>query len=325
MATNAGGLRYLRYGSLRGTVLGMEAVLADGTVLDNLSALRKDNTGYDLKNLFIGSEGTLGVITKCALALPPLPRSVQLALIGVDSYEAVLQTFLAARSSLAEVLSAVEFIDAEAFAVATGVGGARPPLEAVCRHYVLVELHGSNAAHDEEKLSAFLESVLQSGAVVDGTIARDEAQSRAIWAVREGITPALSKSGYVYKYDLSLGLSEMYELVEEMRGRLARLDAQMPTQVAAFGHLGDGNLHLNVTTPGKFERDERVSSAVEPFVYEWVAARRGSISAEHGIGAMKPGVLHMSKPAAAIEIMRGLKAMLDPNAILNPGKVLPPL
>ena len=269
VATNAGGLRFLRYGSLHGSVLGLEAVLADGTVLDNLTALRKDNTGYDVKQLFIGSEGTLGVVTGCALALPRAPQSTQLAFLGLDSYEAVLSCFAAAKRDLGEVLSAIEFLDAESFdlvhrqhAASAGGGGAgggggapRALLETEgCRHYMLIELSGSNAAHDEEKLGAFLEGVMASGAVRDGTIAQDVAQSRAIWRVREGITEALGKAGCVYKYDVSIPLAELYSLCEVMRARLAPLGAL----VTGFGHLGDGNLHLNIYTPGRFEEEPAV-------------------------------------------------------------------
>jgi D-2-hydroxyglutarate dehydrogenase len=329
LATNAGGLRFLRYGSLHGSTLGLESVLADGTVLDSLTSLRKDNTGYDLKHLFIGSEGTLGVITACAIALPRLPTSVQTAFLGVETYEAVVETFVEARAHLGEVISAFEFLDAEAYALVTSSGAAaaadggqghvRKPLDAACRHYVLLELSGSNAAHDQEKLHSFLKSVMGSGLVVDGTIAQDETQAAAIWKLRESITPALSASGAVYKYDVSVPLAELYSLVEEMRGALKPLGAE----TVAFGHLGDGNLHLNFHTPGQFESDVAVLSAIEPRVYEWVASRRGSVSAEHGIGVMKPSVLHMSKQEPLISIMHGIKQLLDPKGILNPYKVLP--
>jgi len=320
VATNAGGLRFLRYGSLHGSVLGLEAVLADGTVLDNLTALRKDNTGYDVKQLFIGSEGTLGVVTGVALALPKAPTSVQLAFLGLESYEAVLECFSAAKRDLGEVLSAIEFLDAESYALVNSqLDGRPPPLEPSCRHYMLVELSGSHAPHDEEKLSTFLESVMGEGIVSDGTIAQDQAQSQGIWRVREGITGALSKSGAVYKYDVSIPLAELYDLCDVMRERLAPLGAL----VTGFGHLGDGNLHLNIYTPGRFEKDPTVLGAIEPFVYEWIAERRGSISAEHGLGLMKPAFLGMSKSEPIIDVMRGLKALLDPNAILNPYKVLP--
>lgn len=321
LATNAGGLRYLRYGSLHGTVLGLEAVLADGTVLDALTSLRKDNTGYDLKQLFIGSEGTLGVITKVAIALPKLPASTKLALLGVDSFDNVLKTFGAARAELGEVLSAIEFLDAESYELVTTRGGVRPPLQPSCRHYVLVELAGSCARHDEEKLSNFLESVVGSGVAVDGTIAQGEEQSAAIWRVRENITSSLASAGAVYKYDLSIRLDEMYDLVEEMRGRLKPLGVE----TVAFGHLGDGNVHLNFYTPDQFDHDEKLLDAIEQPVYQWISERRGSISAEHGIGIMKPNVLHLSNSDVALQLMHRIKALLDPKGILNPHKVLPEL
>jgi len=210
IATNAGGLRFLRYGSLHGTVLGLEAVLADGTVLDGLSTLRKDNTGYDLKQLFIGSEGTLGVVTACALALPRASSSVQLAFLGLDSFDAVLRAFSAARRDLGEVLSAVEFLDRASMEIVVSRGGERDPLKRSCPFYLLVELSGSNRTHDEEKLSAFLEAVVDDGIVLDGTIAMDSTQAKAFWRVREGITPSLAQSGAVYKYDVSLPLPGEY-------------------------------------------------------------------------------------------------------------------
>ena len=322
IATNAGGLRFLRYGSLHGSVLGLEAVLADGTVLDGLTALRKDNTGYDVKQLFIGSEGTLGVVTACALALPRAPSSVHLALLGADSYAALLRTFGVARRRLAEVLSAAEFLDRASLELACEkLDGVRDPLPGrPCAQYMLVEVSGSDASHDEAKLSAFVDEAMESGDVVDGTIAQDGAQSAALWRLREGITEALGRTGRVYKYDVSLPLAQLYDLVEETRARMAPHGAL----VSGFGHLGDGNLHLNVCTPGAFDADAAVAAAIEPWVFEYIAERRGSISAEHGVGVMKPHVLHLSKRPPVIGVMHALKRLLDPHGILNPGKVLPP-
>lgn len=162
---------------------------------------------------------------------------------------------------------------------------------------------------------------MAEGLVADGTIAQDQAQSQGIWRVREGITSALGKEGAVYKYDVSIPLAELYTLCEVMRARLEAHGAL----VTGFGHLGDGNLHLNIYTPGRFDKDPAVLAAIEPFVYEWIAERRGSISAEHGLGVMKPAFLRMSKSESMIELMRGIKGLLDPNGILNPYKVLPPL
>ena len=186
--------------------------------------------------------------------------------------------------------------------------------------YMLVEVSGSDASHDEAKLSAFVDEAMESGDVVDGTIAQDGAQSAALWRLREGITEALGRTGRVYKYDVSLPLAQLYDLVEETRARMAPHGAL----VSGFGHLGDGNLHLNVCTPGAFDADAAVAAAIEPWVFEYIAERRGSISAEHGVGVMKPHVLHLSKRPPVIGVMHALKRLLDPRGILNPGKVLPP-
>nr|XP_055156204.1 D-2-hydroxyglutarate dehydrogenase, mitochondrial isoform X2 [Nyctereutes procyonoides] len=267
VATNAGGLRFLRYGSLHGTVLGLEVVLADGTVLNCLSALRKDNTGYDLKQLFIGSEGTLGVITAVSIQCPPKPRAVNVA-----------------------------FLESP--------------------FYVLIETSGSRAEHDAEKLNDFLEQALRSGLVTDGTVATDQMKLKALWALRERISEALSWDGYVYKYDLSLPTDTLYDLVTDLRTRLG----SQAKRVVGYGHLGDGNLHLNVTSEA-FSRS--LLDALEPYVYEWTARQRGSVSAEHGLGFKKKDALHYSKPPAALRLMQQLKALLDPKGILNPYKTLP--
>ncbi|EFN52862.1 hypothetical protein CHLNCDRAFT_26350 [Chlorella variabilis] len=330
VATNAGGLRLLRYGSLHGSVLGVEAVLADGTVLDLLTTLRKDNTGYDLKQLFIGSEGTLGLITAVAIHCPPRPSAVNVCYLAVPSFEAAQQVFVAAKQQLGEVLSAFEFLDRESLLITLRhLPGAkdplpscqarrtarRGPLSRAAPLYVLVETSGSSAAHDGEKLGGFLEGVMAAGLVLDGVLAQDGGQARAMWHLREGITEGLRHRGAIYKYDVSLPIGAMYRLVEDMR------EADWPPiRVAGYGHLGDGNLHLNVSAPAY---SEELRQQIEPFVYEWTAQHRGSVSAEHGLGLMKAGCIGYSKPAAAVAVMRQVKAALDPRGILNPYKVLP--
>lgn len=345
VSANAGGLRLLRYGSLHGTVLGVEAVLADGTVIDCLSTMRKDNTGYDLKQLFIGSEGTLGVVTKVSILTPPRSSSVNVALLGCEDFEAVQRAFVEAKKHLGEVLSAVEFMDRQSLdMVLSQQDWHKDPLETNCPYYILIETSGSNSTHDMEKLEAFLEDAMGSGTVVDGTVAQDTVQARKLFAIREDITLALSSRGYVYKYDLSLPISQYYRIVEETREKLTPLGAE----VVCFGHLGDCNLHLNIST---LEYDEKVFSAIEPFVFEFTckyyqqllrclrkghaltmmvcfflpstAKHRGSISAEHGIGTHKPSYLHLSKSENAIALMKQMKNMMDPKGILNPYKVLP--
>ncbi|XP_069321471.1 D-2-hydroxyglutarate dehydrogenase, mitochondrial isoform X1 [Eulemur rufifrons] len=315
VATNAGGLRFLRYGSLHGTVLGLEVVLADGTVLNCLTSLRKDNTGYDLKQLFIGSEGTLGVITAVSILCPPKPKAVSVAFLGCPSFAEVLRTFCTCKGMLGEILSAFEFMDAECMQlVGRHLHLARPVQESP--FYVLIETSGSHAGHDAEKLGSFLEHALGSGLVTDGTLATDQRRVKMLWALRERITEALSLDGYVYKYDLSLPAERLYDLVDSLRARLG----PRAKHVVGYGHLGDGNLHLNVTAEAF---SEPLLAALEPHVYEWTAAHRGSVSAEHGVGFKKRDALGYSKPPAALRLMCQLKALLDPKGILNPYKTLP--
>ncbi|XP_004620729.2 D-2-hydroxyglutarate dehydrogenase, mitochondrial isoform X2 [Sorex araneus] len=315
VATNAGGLRFLRYGSLRGTVLGLEVVLADGTVLNCLSSLRKDNTGYDLKQLFIGSEGTLGVVTAVSVSCPPKPRAVNVAFLGCPGFAEVLQTFSTCKAMLGEILSAFEFMDAECMQLVVRHLHLACPLRE-SPFYILVETSGSSTGHDTEKLTSFLEHALGSGLLTDGTVASEERKIRTLWALRERITEALSRDGYVYKYDLSLPVERLYDLVLDLRARLG----SCARHVVGYGHLGDGNLHLNVTAEAF---STALLGALEPYVYEWTAGQRGSVSAEHGLGFKKKDVLGYSKPPAAVQLMQQLKALLDPKGILNPYKTLP--
>uniref|UniRef100_A0A452DT28 D-2-hydroxyglutarate dehydrogenase, mitochondrial n=1 Tax=Capra hircus TaxID=9925 RepID=A0A452DT28_CAPHI len=322
VATNAGGLRFLRYGSLRGDgpgpgsgELGTLAVLADGTVLNCLTSLRKDNTGYDLKQLFIGSEGTLGVITAVSILCPPKPSAVNVAFLGCPGFAEVLQAFRTCRAMLGEILSAFEFMDAECMKLVRLHLGLSCPVQE-SPFYVLIETAGSGPGHDAEKLGCFLEQVLDSGLVTDGTLGSDERRIKMLWALRERITEALSRDGYVYKYDLSLPLDRLYDLVGDLRARLG----PSAKHVVGYGHLGDGNLHLNVTAE---TFSASLLGALEPYVYEWTAGQRGSVSAEHGLGFKKKDVLGYSKPPEALQLMRQLKALLDPKGILNPYKMLP--
>ncbi|XP_061861987.1 D-2-hydroxyglutarate dehydrogenase, mitochondrial isoform X2 [Colius striatus] len=315
VATNAGGLRLLRYGSLRGTVLGLEVVLADGSVLDCLASLRKDNTGYDLKQLFIGSEGTLGVITAVSILCPQKPKAVNVAFLGCQSFAKVLETFTVGRAMLGEILSAFEFMDEKCMELVQRYLKLSSPV-AGSPFYVLIETSGSNSTHDEEKLSNFLEEATASGLATDGTVATDERRIKELWALRERITEALMHEGCVYKYDVALPLGRLYELVTAARARLG----PGASSVLGYGHLGDGNLHLNITAESY---SRALQDAIEPFVYEWTASCGGSVSAEHGLGFKKKQFMHYSKPQQAISVMRRFKAMFDPKGILNPYKTLP--
>uniref|UniRef100_A0A8C8IYZ2 D-2-hydroxyglutarate dehydrogenase, mitochondrial n=1 Tax=Oncorhynchus tshawytscha TaxID=74940 RepID=A0A8C8IYZ2_ONCTS len=315
VATNAGGLRLLRYGSLRGTVLGLEVVLADGRVLDCLATLRKDNTGYDLKQLFIGSEGTLGVITAVTILCPRKPKAVNVAFLGCESFEQLLQTFQLCRGMLGEILSAFEFLDRECMRLLnTHLKLANPITD--CPFYIVIETSGSNPTHDEEKLHQFLEEAMTSSQVIDGTVATEEAKIKALWSLRERVTEALTHDGFTYKYDISLPVERIYQLVTDMREHLG----DRAKSVVGYGHVGDGNLHLNITSPTK---DPDLLASIEPFVYEWTARFQGSISAEHGLGLKKRNYIYYSKASLAVALMGNIKIMLDPKGILNPYKTLP--
>ena len=368
VSTNAGGLRLVRYGSLRGTVLGLEVVLADGRVLDLLRTLRKDNTGYDLKQLFIGAEGTLGVITKIALVAPPRPIATNVAFAGAPSFRAAVAAMRLAKQSLGGALSAFEFLDrASLELVLRELTGTKDPLpHAKSPFYVVVEVAETEAggghtkneqknqpellvlgkktkqkraalAKARRRLAAFANDAKRRGFVTAFVVGANAKHASALWNLRERISLALKRAGATYKYDLSLPTETMYDVVEALRARVLRAKRKEESDekktdssaffdydtvsVMGYGHLGDGNLHLNVSSPGGYHAG--LLSLVEPFVYEWTAAAKGSVSAEHGVGAMKRDQLEYSKPSEAIEIMRGVKAMLDPKGILNPYKVLP--
>ncbi|KAM4625820.1 D-2-hydroxyglutarate dehydrogenase, mitochondrial isoform 1-T1 [Polymixia lowei] len=315
VATNAGGLRLLRYGSLRGTVLGLEVVLADGQVLDCLATLRKDNTGYDLKQLFIGSEGTLGVITAVSILCPRKPKAVNVAFLGCETFDQLLQTFQLCRGMLGEILSAFEFLDRDCMRLLNTHLKLPNPITD-CPFYIVIETAGSNPTHDEEKLHNFLEEAMTSSVVTDGTVATEDTKIKALWSMRERVTEALTHEGFTYKYDISLPVEQIYQLVTDMRQHLG----DRAKSVVGYGHVGDGNLHLNITSPAK---DPALLAAIEPFVYEWTAGCQGSISAEHGLGLKKRNYIYYSKPSQAVAMMGNIKAMLDPKGILNPYKTLP--
>ena len=362
VSTNAGGTRLVRYGSLRGTVLGLEVALADGRVLDLLRTLRKDNTGYDLKQLFIGAEGTLGIVTKIALVAPPKPVASGVLFAGVSSFKKAVAAMETAKRVLGNALSAFEFLDrASLEIVLRELKGTRDPLPfAKSPFYVVCEVaetggedfSSSEAEEPAEgqkknrssrrvvdaarkkarrRLETFAAFLSRRGLATAAVVGKNERHAFALWNLRERVSLALKHTGATYKYDLSLPTESMYDLVDALRARVARRVTEGDVEKNAFdfssvsvmgyGHLGDGNLHLNVSSPTGYH--PALLRLIEPFVYEFTADARGSVSAEHGVGAMKPNELSYSKPREAIEIMRGVKAMLDPRGILNPYKVLP--
>jgi len=328
VSTNAGGLRLLRYGSLHGSVLGLEVVLPDGTILDSLSTLRKDNTGYDLKQLFIGAEGTLGVVTAVSIVTPPVSSSISNVLLALPKYDNVVPLFRLVRKRLGEVLSAFEFFDRTAYELVLRHGQpAALPLEetADAEAFVLLETSGGNAEHDQAKLEALLEELLSGEAgdlVSTGVLSSSREQFNALWRLREGITEAIGRDGKAYKYDISIPVPKFKEAVDRTRERLDSLGLLRPDavkQVIGYGHVGDGNLHLNILAANY---SPEIAAALEPFVFEMTQEWRGSVSAEHGIGSAKVDAMAYSKGEVAREWMRRIKALFDPNGIMNPGKVV---
>ena len=342
-----------RYGSLHGSVLGVEAVLADGTIVNLLNTNRKDNTGIDLKHLFIGSEGILGILTKVTIKLAPKPVSVNAAWMRISGgeYETVLRLLRLSRDKLGEILSAFELVDNASLKLTLPILKERTSSsssllsslddedsagkEKSNTFNVLMETHGSNEEHDMDKLMGFVNDAMEEGLIVEdgGIIAMDQKQLDSLWSVRESITESLAirareSGGRVFKYDFSIPVGKLYDLVTDTRQRMMALAPELCADekvlVVGYGHMGDGNLHLNVLVRSGDPADVRkVEQVIEPFVYEWTSMNGGSISAEHGVGMLKSPYLHLNKSQEAIAMMAGMKAMMDPKCILNPYKVLP--
>ncbi|KAG5985038.1 hypothetical protein E4U55_001974 [Claviceps digitariae] len=325
ISTNAGGLRLLRYGSLHGTVLGLEVVLPDGTVMNDMCSLRKNNTGYDLKQLFIGAEGTLGIVTKVVVQCAQRSSAVNVALLGLESYEKALTAFRQAKHQLSEILSAFELMDGTSQRLVHQVRGGTKPLEADYPFYCLVETSGSNSDHDYAKLESFLEHVLSNDVIADGVVAQDATQIKTFWSWREGITECIGHWGGTYKYDVSIPLSDMYTIVRDVKARLldagllGETDSHPVVDVVGYGHMGDSNLHLNVCVR-RYDKD--VERTLEPYVYEWIQKRQGSISAEHGLGLAKKNYVGYSRDETMIGLMKQIKKLYDPVGIMNPYKYI---
>jgi FAD/FMN-containing dehydrogenase len=325
LSTNAGGTGVLRYGNARELCLGLEVVTPAGDVLDGLIGLRKDNTGYDLRDLFIGAEGTLGVITAATMKLYPLPAAQVTALAALASPQQALRLLELAQRMLGPALTGFEMMSDYC-------------LQLVARHFpdsarVFAEPHPwcvllessdlESEAHATERFGALMERALEQGIVLDAAVAQSIAQSRQFWQIRERIPDAQAAAGANFKHDISVPISAIGEFVEATGAAIAR--ACPGTRMVVFGHLGDGNLHYNAEPPAGLDDAAflALEQQVHHLVYDAVAARRGSISAEHGVGQVKRDDLPRYKSPVALALMRTLKQALDPHGIMNPGKVLP--
>ena len=319
IATNAGGNSVIRYGMIRDQLLGIEAVLADGMIISSLSEVIKNNTGYDLKQLFTGSEGTLGIVTRAVLRLRPLPCSINTALVAIESFE-FLGRFLADMdSALGGTLSAFEVMWNDFYRLIVGDGSEHgQPLGSDHGFYVLLESTGGHEESDKFRFEAALEAALESELIVDAVISQSKQQRQDLWAIRDDIVGLTQKLVSPIVFDISLGIPDMDEYVDEVRQQLS---ARWPeSRMVVFGHLGDGNIHLGITVGS---HDPVEVHAVEVIVYEALGRRHGVISAEHGIGLDRREFLKHSRSENEIALMKTLKQALDPKGILNPGKIFP--
>ncbi|HXX85731.1 MAG TPA: FAD-binding oxidoreductase [Casimicrobiaceae bacterium] len=324
LATNAGGTAVLRYGNARDLVVGLEVVLADGRVWESLKGLRKDNTGYDLKQLFLGSEGTLGIITAAVLKLFPQPRTSATAWAGIADVAASVALLRAMRAALGDRLTGFELVSAECVALACA---QFPTLsDPLPGHPWYALIQADDAAAGSPLLGEIeraLAEAVAEGLAQDATIAQSQAQANALWAIREHIPDAQRRQGPNMKHDISVPVSRIPVFLDRAR---AALDAAFPgVRYFVFGHLGDGNLHYNLSSPAGIAPAEFIAETprANRIVYDLVAEQGGSFSAEHGIGQMKRADLARYKPAIEVELMRRIKHALDPDSLLNPGKVLP--
>jgi FAD/FMN-containing dehydrogenase len=316
IATNAGGVRVIRYGLTRQWVLGLQVVLASGAVLELNGALEKNNTGCDLRQLFIGSEGTLGIITEATLKLTRLPGHTDVLLFAVADLAATLRLFRATRNA-PFIVAAFELFTDRCMQRLARHRGLRVPLATTATHYVLLEAEDAEA----DALAAWTAALLDEGVVLDGTAAQSATQAAELWALREGISESLSTTGFPHKNDIALPIAALAPFCAALESRFAR---QYPGwEICLFGHIGDGNLHVNIMKPDDLDRDAFLARThtADRDLFTLVQQFGGSVSAEHGIGLLKKPYLHYSRSSDEIAVLRAVKQALDPLGILNPGKI----
>lgn len=324
ISTNAGGVQVLRYGNMRELVLGVEVVLPDGRIWDGLRALRKDNTGYDLKQLFIGAEGTLGIVTAAALKLFPRPRSSATAWVAVPDPQAAVALLALLRDRCGERVNAFELVGRPALElVLRHIPAMRAPLAGAHDWHVLVEVADAlDGAALDDMLERAIAGAIETGLAVDGAVASSLGQARALWSLRENISEAQKIEGVSIKHDVSVPVSRIPEFLQRARAALTAIWPDV--RIVAFGHIGDGNLHYNLSMPGAVDNAGFVARTgeVNRIVHDLVAALNGSISAEHGIGQLKRDENARYKSDVELDLMWTVKRALDPHGLMNPGKVV---
>lgn len=318
IATNAGGVNVIKYGMTRNLVLGLEVVLPDGRIIDTMKKLIKDNTGYALSQLFVGSEGTLGIITRAMLKLSPLPQSRQAAWIGLTSFDGALQWLRQSEAALGSKLASFELLWQDTYEAQTS---ERSPYRAPLPHgypfYVLMETHGQDAVADYRELSNLLESGMESGAFEDAVLAHSAVDLEWFWNIREDVTVMTGATDFTQSFDISLPLQEIGDYVALVKPLLEALPEVV--NAYAFGHLGDGNLHFLVN---KQMAGNALKMEIDRIVYAPLSELKGSVSAEHGIGLDKKQWLPLSRSAEELALMRRIKEIFDPEGLLNPGRIL---
>jgi D-lactate dehydrogenase (cytochrome) len=334
LATNAGGTQVLRYGNARDLVLGLEVVLPDGRILDTLRGLRKDNTGYDLRHLFCGAEGTLGIITAAVLKLFPRPREQVTAMLALSSLQAAIPVLARARAETGDAITACEFISRTALdMVLRHIPGTREPLAQRYEQYLLLEAtstaipeQGAARSESAEQLLRACEGLFSecsdAGLIEDAALAQSPAQRAEFWRIRESIPEAQKPEGVSLKHDVAVPVSRVAEFVQEAS---ARVQAAVPgLRVCAFGHIGDGNIHFNLSQPVGMSASAFLAERerVATLVHDLAVAMNGSFSAEHGIGCLKRDELRRYRSEVELDVMRAIKQALDKKGLMNPGKVL---
>jgi len=316
VSTNAGGNRVIRYGMMRDQILGMEVVLADGTVVTSMNKIIKNNTGYDLKHLFVGAEGTLGIVTRIVLRLRPKPKSQQMAFVAVNTFSQVTRVLNLLDGALGGSLSAFEVLWKDYYKLVTSPPAeGRPPLAHDYEYYILVEALGGDSQSDEERFLSVLTQAMEEGTIIDAVVAQNQGERNAMWAIRDDVGQ-VAQNWPIFAFDISVPLNNMESYLIALRAELD--DRWQDNTCMVFGHLGDGNLHIIV---GMGESSAEAKKVVEEVVYRGLPERGGSVSAEHGIGVQKKAYLGMSRNADEIALMQMMKTALDPKGILNPGKI----
>jgi glycolate oxidase subunit GlcD len=319
IATNAGGVRVVRYGLIRNWVLGMKVVVGNGEVLEFNGNILKNNTGYDLKHLFMGSEGTLGIITEVTLKLTNIPKDTNVVLFATDDFSKILEVFkICSKSPLP--MMAYEFFTDRCLDKVIHHLNVNNPFENKHPYYILVEFE-MREEKDNEHLETLLNDIFSEELISDGSIAQNSTQKKTFWKYREGISESLSILHTVHKNDISLPLREMKSFIEAMENLLK--DKYPSFEIALFGHVGDGNLHLNILKPTGMKDEDFFASCktVDPLMFSLIQKYHGSISAEHGIGLLKKDFLGFSRSQSEIDYMKQIKKVFDPKGIFNPGKV----